>query len=115
VKKLIFFDNFLGKTVPFKMSAVDSDFCIACRAGNLQLAKSELKNIVGTNLYREILETSFSQAWTFGRDNICEWISGMQPFFVFERRRGFTIAKIGNILLKKPGTTPAKIDRTKNF
>jgi hypothetical protein len=82
------------------MSAVDSDFYIACRAGNLQLAKSALKNIVGTDLYRAIIETSFSQAWTFGHDNICEWISGMHPFFVFERRLGFTIVKI---------------DRTKNF
>ena len=82
------------------MSAVDSDFYIACRRGNLQLAKSELKNIVGTNGYRAIITTSFSQAWTFGHDSICEWISEMHPFFVFERRRGFTIAKI---------------DRTKNF
>jgi hypothetical protein len=82
------------------MSLVDSRFCIACRVGNLQLAKSELKNIVGTNGYRAIIATSFSQAWTFGHDSICEWISEMHPFFVFERRRGFTIAKI---------------DRTKNF
>jgi hypothetical protein len=100
VKKLIFFDNFLGKTVPFKMSLVDSRFCIACRAGNLQLAKSELKNIVNTNGYRAIIETSFSQAWTFGHDTICEWISEMHPFFVFERRRGFTMVKV---------------DRTKDF
>jgi hypothetical protein len=82
------------------MSAVDSDFYIACRAGNLQLAKAELKNIVGTDLYRAIIETSFSQAWTFGHDNICEWISGMHPFFVFERRLGYTMVKV---------------DRTKNF
>ena len=82
------------------MSAVDSDFYIACRAGNLQLAKSELKNIVGADLYRAIIETSFSQAWTFGHDNICEWISGMHPFFVFERRLGYTMVKV---------------DRTKNF
>ena len=82
------------------MSAIDSDFCIACRAGNLQLAKSELKNIVGTNVYRAIIETSFSQAWTFGHDSICEWISEMHPFFVVERRRGFTMVKV---------------DRTKNF
>ena len=76
------------------MSTFDSDFYIACRAGNLQLAKSELKNIVGTDLYRAIIETSFSQAWTFGHDNICEWISGMHPFFVFERRLGFTMVKV---------------------
>ena len=82
------------------MSTFDSDFYIACRAGNLQLAKSELKNIVGTNGYRAIIETSFSQAWTFGHDNICEWISGMHPFFVFERRLGYTMVKV---------------DRTKNF
>jgi hypothetical protein len=82
------------------MSAVDSDFYIACRAGNLRLAKAELKNIVGTDLYRAIIETSFSQAWTFGHDNICEWISSMHPFFVFERRLGYTMVKV---------------DRTKNF
>jgi len=82
------------------MSALDSDFYIACRRGNLQSAKSELKNIVGTNGYRAMIETSFSQAWTFGHDTICEWISEMHPFLVFERRRGFTMIKV---------------DRTKNF
>ena len=82
------------------MPLVDSRFCIACRAGNLQSAKSQLKNIVDTNGYRAIIETSFCNAWKFGHHSICEWISEMHPFFVFERRRGFTIAKI---------------DRTKNF
>ena len=82
------------------MSVVNSDFFIACRRGDLQLAKSELKNIVGTSLYRAIIHTSFCNAWTFGHDNICEWISEMHPFFVFERRHGFTVAKV---------------DRTKNF
>jgi hypothetical protein len=82
------------------MSAFDSDFCIACRRGDLQLAKSELKNIVGTNLYRPLIERSFVVAAELGHHSICEWISEMHPFFVFEHRCGFTVAKV---------------DRTRNF
>jgi len=82
------------------MSTHDSDFCIACRRGDLELAKSELQNIVGAKLYRPIITTAFVVAAELGQDNICNWISELHPFFVFERRRGFTITKV---------------DRTKNF
>ena len=83
------------------MSLANSKFFVSCRVGDIATAKIELQKIVGTQYYRAIMESAFVGAFKNGHGNICEWISGLHPIFVFERRRG--------------GLTSARIDRSKKF
>jgi hypothetical protein len=82
-------------------SLADSKFLVSCKIGDIATAKIEWQKIVDTQNYRAIVGFGFFGAFENGHNTICEWISELHPFFVFERRRG--------------GFTSAKIDKSKSF